>query len=89
MKLPGCLLTSSTSLVFAQNPVEGSLATGPYKSGFYEDSSLPKHTIFAPVSPPADLKLSILIQSNGGCSSNETLFRRSLWGVASHGKYFC
>lgn len=89
MKLSSCLLASSASLVFAQKPVEGGLATGPYKSGFYEDSLLPKHTIFAPVCPPAGLKLPILIWSNGGCSGNGTLFRRSLWEVASHGKCFC
>ncbi|QDS68885.1 hypothetical protein FKW77_007662 [Venturia effusa] len=81
------VIAGATSLTLAQKPVEGGLATGPYKSGYYEDSSLPGHTIFAPVSPPADLKLPILIWSNGGCSANGTLFRRSLWEVASYGIY--
>jgi hypothetical protein len=85
MKITALLLASGATLALAQKPVEGGLATGPYKSGYYEDSTLPKHTIFAPVNPPPELKLPILIWSNGGCSSNGTYFRRSLWEVASHG----
>lgn len=85
MRLIASLLVGAAALALAQKPVEGGLASGPYKSGYYEDSSLPGHTIFAPVDPPADLKLPILIWSNGGCSGNGTLFRRSLWEVASYG----
>lgn len=85
MSLIACLLVAAAALTLAEKPVEGGLATGPYKSGYYEDSTLPGHTIFAPVDPPADLKLPILIWSNGGCSGNGTLFRRSLWEVASYG----
>ncbi|KAF2435972.1 hypothetical protein EJ08DRAFT_684927 [Tothia fuscella] len=66
-------------------PVQGGLATGPYKSGYFEDPGFPKHTIFAPVSPPPELKMPVLIFGNGGCSGNGTLFRRSLWEMASYG----
>jgi hypothetical protein len=84
------VLLSAASLSLAQKgaagaPVEGGLATGPYKSGYYEDPAFPKHTIFAPVNPPPDLKLPVLIWGNGGCSGNGTLFRRSLWEMASYG----
>jgi hypothetical protein len=86
MKVTGFLLAGAASLALAQKgAVEGGLATGPYKSGYYEEPTLPKHTIFAPVSPPADLKMPILVWGNGGCSGNGTLFRRSLWQMASHG----
>ncbi|KAF2405410.1 hypothetical protein EJ06DRAFT_540685 [Trichodelitschia bisporula] len=51
----------------------------------FHPASLPKHTIFAPQEAPAGLKLPVLIWGNGGCSGNGTLFRRSLWEVASYG----
>jgi hypothetical protein len=86
MKVTRLLLLGAASLSLAQKaPIEGGLATGPYKSGYYEEPTLPKHTIFAPSSPPPDLKMPILIWGNGGCSGNGTLFRRSLWEIASYG----
>jgi hypothetical protein len=66
-------------------PVDGGLAVGPHKSGYVEDTTLPRHTIFAPINPPSTLKMPVLIWGNGACSGNGTLFRRSLWEVASHG----
>lgn len=87
MRLSSALL-ALPALTLAQNAgveSEGVLATGPHKSHFYEDASLPKHTIFAPITSPAGLKLPVLIWGNGGCSSNGTLFRRSLFEVASYG----
>jgi hypothetical protein len=87
-------------------PVNGktpsTLASGPYKSGFWADPSLPRHTIFAPLNGSADVKLPVMVWGNGGeqiypqllrvailileaCSANGTLFRRSLFEVASHG----
>jgi len=85
MKLITYLLMSFVSLVFRKKPVEGGFTTGLYKPGYYEDSSLSKHTIFTPANPLPDMKLLILIWSNDGCSSNNTYFRCSLWEVASHG----
>jgi hypothetical protein len=67
------------------SPILGESTTGQYRSGFYEEQSLPRHTIFAPINPPAGLKLPVFIWGNGACSPNGTLFRRSLWEVASHG----
>jgi hypothetical protein len=67
------------------SPILGTETTGPYKSGFYEDPSLPRHTIYAPINPPAGLRLPVFIWGNGARSPNGTLFRRSLWEVASHG----
>jgi hypothetical protein len=63
----------------------GVLASGPYKSAFWAEPGLPKHTIFAPMDPPPGLKLPVMVWGNGACSSNGTFFRRSLFEVASHG----
>lgn len=63
----------------------GTLASGPHKSGFWAEPTLPKHTIFAPIDLAAAGKLPVLIWGNGACSSNGTYFRRSLFEVASHG----
>lgn len=63
----------------------GTLASGPHKSGFWAEPTLPKHTIFAPIDLDKAGKLPVLIWGNGACSSNGTYFRRSLFEVASHG----
>jgi hypothetical protein len=66
-------------------PVPGTLVSGPMKSGYWADSSLPRHTIFAPLEVPEGKKLPIMVWGNGACSGNGTYFRRSLWEAASHG----
>jgi hypothetical protein len=54
----------------AGTPVNGKtpgvLATGPYKAGFWAEPGLPKHTVFAPLEPPKDVKLPIMVWGNGG-----------------------
>ncbi|KAF2395894.1 hypothetical protein EJ06DRAFT_517336 [Trichodelitschia bisporula] len=83
--LVGIALAQDAGSSWAVNPTPGTLATGPHKAGFWAESTLPQHTIFAPISPPAGLKLPVLIWGNGACSSNGTYFRRSLFQVASNG----
>jgi hypothetical protein len=35
--------------------------SGPYKAVYKADPSLPKHTIYAPITPPKDLKLPVIV----------------------------
>jgi hypothetical protein len=65
--------------------VMATTATGPYKAGAWSEASLPKHTIFGPVNPPAGLKIPVMVWGNGACSSNGMLFQKSLFEAASHG----
>jgi dienelactone hydrolase len=51
------------------------------------DPSLPRHTIFAPTSPPANLKLPVLVWGQSGCTNNGTVFRIFLEELASHGVF--
>ncbi|KAF2431987.1 hypothetical protein EJ08DRAFT_677857 [Tothia fuscella] len=65
--------------------VPGTLASGPYKSAYWAEPTLPTHTIFGPIAPPANLKMPVMIWGNGACSGNGTYFKRSLYEVASRG----
>lgn len=51
------------------------------------DPSLPRHTIFAPTNPPANLKLPVLVWGQSGCTNNGTVFRLFLEELASHGVF--
>jgi dienelactone hydrolase len=46
---------------------------------------LKNHTLFAPTSPPANLKLPVLVWGQSGCSYNGRRFEAFLTEVASHG----
>ena len=60
--------------------------SGPYQAQNFTDPSLPKHTIFAPMSPPpGNLSVPFIAQGNGGCGTNPTSFRNFLVEVASYG----
>jgi dienelactone hydrolase len=59
--------------------------TGPYPAAYFTDSSLPAHTIYAPQTPPRDIKLPVFIFGNGGCGNVGTGFQNFLREVASHG----
>jgi hypothetical protein len=43
--------------------VPGTLATGPHKAAYWAEPSLPKHTIFAPMNPPAGLKMPVCCEA--------------------------
>jgi hypothetical protein len=59
--------------------------TGPYPAAWFTDDSLKAHTIYAPKSPPKDIKLPVLIWGNGGCGSSGLGFQNILREIASHG----
>jgi hypothetical protein len=39
--------------------VPGTLASGPHKSAYWAEPSLPKHTFFGPINPPPGLKMPV------------------------------
>jgi len=73
----------------SEAPRGGGTATsgsGPYPAQSFADPALPKHTIFAPKTPPAgNVSLPFLTFGNGGCGTDPTPFRNFLIEVASYG----
>ena len=65
--------------------VDNSGGSGPFKANYTTDPTLPKHTIYAPLTPPANEKLPVLVWGNGGCRASGTLFKTLLTEFASHG----
>ncbi|CAI6333614.1 unnamed protein product [Periconia digitata] len=59
--------------------------TGPYKSIYYEDPSLPEHTIFMPAQPPTDKKMPVVLWGNGQCYGDGLAYGGFLSQVASYG----
>ncbi|KAL8349277.1 hypothetical protein RB601_001936 [Gaeumannomyces tritici] len=59
--------------------------TGKYPAAYTTDSSLPKHTIYAPKTVPQGVKLPIMVWGNGACAADGLAFRGFLTEVASHG----
>ncbi|KAF1980838.1 hypothetical protein K402DRAFT_305037, partial [Aulographum hederae CBS 113979] len=59
--------------------------SGPYKAYFTTDATLPRHTIYMPTSPPADLKMPVVVWGNGACFPKGTMFINMLVEWASHG----
>jgi hypothetical protein len=58
--------------------------SGPYKAGYVSDTTLPKHTIYAPKTPPS-VKMPVIVWGNGGCFSSGTMFEDFLTEIASYG----
>jgi hypothetical protein len=86
MKLTILSTAHFVTLVIAQEVNSGAgTATGPYKSGYWADPTLPRHTVYGPISPPAGLKVPVLVWGNGACSAKGDWFQKSLLEVASHG----
>jgi dienelactone hydrolase len=61
--------------------------SGPYPAvyPYLTDDSLPDHTIYAPKSPPKDIKLPAIIFGNGGCMNAGSMYQNILREIASHG----
>jgi hypothetical protein len=64
---------------------EKSPGSGKYAARYAMDSSLPDHTIYAPASPPKDIKMPVMIFGNGGCINNGAMFANFLTEIASYG----
>jgi hypothetical protein len=52
---------------------------------YFEDPSLPTHTIYRPKNIPAGVKTPILLWGNGGCTGVGNLMAPFLTQIASHG----
>ena len=60
--------------------------SGPYPAGMMTDSSLPKHTIYAPKAPPSgNVSMPFLTWGNGACMTDGSQYRNFLTEIASHG----
>jgi hypothetical protein len=59
--------------------------SGQFKATSSIEPSLAKHTIYAPKSPPAGVKLPLMTWGNSGCAADGVGFATFLTEVASHG----
>lgn len=58
--------------------------TGKFPAKYFTDSSLPGHTIYAPIKHTGE-ELPVLVWGNGACFSMGLMFQRFLTEIASHG----
>jgi hypothetical protein len=58
---------------------------GPYKANYTVDPSLPSRTLYAPINPPKNVSMPVIIW--GGCLASGVMYANFLTEVASHG-YF-
>ena len=70
---------------FGGKGVASTGGSGKYKAGSSLESSLARHTIYAPKSPPAGEKLPMITWGNSGCAGDGTGFATFLTEIASHG----
>ena len=60
--------------------------SGPYPAQMLTDPTLPRHTIFAPKTPPSgNLTLPFIAWGNGACGLNAGEYQRFLVEIASYG----
>lgn len=58
--------------------------SGRYKAAYFTDPTLPRHTIYAPATPPpADIKLPVIIWGNGLYAATGTFSYNFLTEVVS------
>jgi len=83
------VLATVLAVTEAQGPPKnGAVSTGgsgKYKAGASTEASLPKHTIYAPKTPPAGEKLPLITWGNSGCAPDGVGFATFLSEIASHG----
>ena len=72
-------------LALSQATVSGT--SGRFKVGYWEDPSLPRHTIYGPIDPPAGHKAPVLIWGNSACIATGVMFRAFLAEIVSHGMF--
>jgi hypothetical protein len=75
--------TGTESPKAKSNAVTG--GTGPYKAKWLQDPSIPNHVVYAPINPPANIKLPVVTWGNGACRTNGTGFANFLTNLASYG----
>ena len=92
-----CITLTDLASWLSRNPTSGSTSeaprggtagpgSGPYPAGTSTDPTLPKHTIYAPKTPPAgNLSLPVIAWGNGGCATDSGSYKNFLTEIASHG----
>jgi hypothetical protein len=61
------------------------VGSGPYPARYLADPDFPNHTVYAPKTPPAGVKMPVVVFGNGGCVNIGTLMSSLLTEIASHG----
>lgn len=79
------LMTPGSETPKAGSAGSTTVGSGPYEAHYIEDPTLPNHTIYAPKTPPAGIKLPVVVFGNGGCMNVGTAMRSLLLEIASHG----
>ncbi|KAF2672020.1 hypothetical protein BT63DRAFT_411338 [Microthyrium microscopicum] len=59
--------------------------TGKFRPHFFNDSTLPDHTIYQPKDIPAGFKAPLIVWGNGGCIASGTIMAPFLLQLASQG----
>jgi hypothetical protein len=59
--------------------------SGPYPAVMLTDAGLPKHTIYAPKTPPVNVSLPFISWANGACMTDGSQYRNFLTEIASYG----
>jgi dienelactone hydrolase len=80
------LLALASAVALAAPHAGTTGGSGPYTSYYFEDATLPNHTIYQP-KDPSGLKLPVIAWANGACANNGTNFAGLLGEVASHGAF--
>jgi hypothetical protein len=58
--------------------------SGPYPAKGAIDTTIPNHTVYAPITKP-NITMPIIVWDNGGCGTDPSQFGNFLTEVASHG----
>jgi hypothetical protein len=58
--------------------------SGPYPAKGALDTTIPNHTVYAPITKP-NVTMPIIVWDNGGCGTDPTQFANFLTEIASHG----
>jgi hypothetical protein len=83
--VPSAFSTGTKGLPL-KTDIDNTGGSGPYKATIFTDPTLPRHTIYAPKTPPpADVKMPVIVWGNGLCAAMGTFFYNFLAEIASHG----
>jgi hypothetical protein len=76
---------SATGTESPKAPGAVTSGSGPYPAAMLTDAGLPKHTIYAPKTPPANVSLPFISWANGACMTDGSQYRNFLTEIASYG----
>jgi hypothetical protein len=79
------VMSTGTTKKGGKMETDSSGGSGQWKAGYMIEANLANHTIYAPISPPAGIRMPILVWGNGGCMASGLSFQNFLTEIASHG----